>query len=231
MKLLICKVRVAPIAATLALLGGLVLTRHDARSVPAEADAHHASIRALVAGVPYRIGSWVGVDREVSKGAERMLRPNVILNRCYRNLETGQTVSLLLVHCRDSRDLLGHWPKNCFPSQGWTMRSEMERSWDVHGRRLTGKRYEFVKDCVDRPAGCVVDNLLLVPDGTMAFDMDAVSRAAQDQHLRHFGAAQVQVTYETSMPDRAREMSFEVIVGENLELIGALLGHEWASGE
>jgi len=85
-------------------------------------------------------------------------------------------------------------------------------------------RYEFAKDRVDRPEVCTVDNLLLVPDGTMALDMDAVNRAAQHQQLRHFGAAQVQLVYDATMPAEEREAVLETFLGSTLELIEALLG-------
>src|SRR5688572_8658902 len=105
----------ATVLVLLALLGDRALLR----MAPAETEPYHAAVRAAVAAIPQVSGNWVGKDVPVPDAAVQMLHPNVIFSRRYQNLSTNETVAVLLVHVRDARDVLGHYPPVCYPGQGW----------------------------------------------------------------------------------------------------------------
>jgi Protein of unknown function (DUF3485) len=215
--------RILPPLVTLLLLAAIVATRPGTRGPPPGTDAYHERIRALAGRMPHRIGGWVGIDREVEKVAIALLQPNVIVSRRFRHNETGHTASFLLVHCRDSRDLDGHCPPVCHEAHGWVLEARQPCSWTVRDLKLDGMRYEFSKERIDGTEVLIVDSLLLLPDGTMARDVKAVSRVAQDQRLRHLGAAQVQIVYRSTMSVREREECFQALIDVNLDLIKALI--------
>ena len=55
---------------------------------------------------------------EVPPEAQELLRPNAIFSRRFqRPGEIG--VHVLVVHCSDARDMIGHYPPICYPSSGW----------------------------------------------------------------------------------------------------------------
>src|SRR5262249_37434524 len=99
---------IAPIVA-LATAFGLLL---QVRTYAAQDDSSpfHAKVRQLVAKIPNRIGHWEGIDGKVPAAAGKLLKPNAMFCRHYRNESTGRTATVLLVHCRDSRDMTGHYP-------------------------------------------------------------------------------------------------------------------------
>jgi len=90
---------------------------------PHEADEFHRAAAIAVAGIPVRIGSWNGTDYPLPPSAIELLRPNATLNRVYTN-NMGREVGFLLVQCRDSRDMLGHYPPICYKGQGWEVPEE-----------------------------------------------------------------------------------------------------------
>ena len=117
--------RTLPYSATVIVLLALLGDRMFLRMSPVQTDEYHASVKAAVEAVPTVVGSWVGIDTPVPEAAVRMLHPNIILSRRYQNLSTNETLTVLLVHVRDARDVLGHYPPVCYPGQGWRARASV----------------------------------------------------------------------------------------------------------
>jgi len=186
---------------------------------------HSRKIRdASVPAFPYSIGDWLARDVEAAAAAVALLRPNVLVNRTYRNLRTGETASLLFVQCSDARDLIGHYPPNCYPAHGMTLESAAPRDWDVAGVTVQGMRYRFASGDRTASATTVVDNFMVLPTGGFGRDMDAVDRVAEDTRLRHLGAAEVQIVTDGKWTDERRDEVLRALVGPTMPLIACVGG-------
>jgi hypothetical protein len=84
-------------------------------------------------------------------------------------------------------------------------------------------RYEFAGKDLETPAGIVVDNFMVLPDGSYGRDMDAVTRVAQNTGLRHFGAGQVQVLTSGAMSDQRRDEVFKEILQPIVPLLESMV--------
>lgn len=189
--------------------------------------AYHARVRMAASQVPIHFGDWLGVDVPVPQGAVTLLKPNAIISRRYENLRTDRRVTLLIVHCQDARDLLGHYPPVCYTGQGWNQRSATPRDWQIGTRPIHGTQYRFEADEIgDNARQIVVDNFMLLPNGQTGRDMDAVGAAAAHLRRKLYGAAQVQLVYDAGMSDTERVQIFEQIVPEAWPLISAILQHD-----
>lgn len=203
----------------LALLAGLAAQKSLIRGSADDAVAYHAEVAALAADLPVVVGDWVGKDVPVMAAAVALLKPNALVNRRYVNWRTGETASLLLVQVRDPRDLLGHYPPNCYPAHGYTADATQEQDWDVGGLRIAARCYRFSKQEMEGRSKLVVDNFMVLPDGETARDMRGIDRAAQDLRHRYFGAAQIQILTDPSIGDERREEVFQTFVSACLPVI------------
>src|SRR5688572_28546021 len=98
------------------LLAGIFAERRT-HLKPQDVEPYHARAKEAVNQVPYFIGTWTGQDVEIPVAAQKLLRPNAILNRRFADsAPVGDArvaypaASLLIVQCRDSRDMVGHYP-------------------------------------------------------------------------------------------------------------------------
>lgn len=110
---------VAPLCTlVLLVLLGLGLPTHV--SFDDQIEVRRKQVSNALDQVPFRIGGgrWNGVNIDIPPDAQRMLRLNGALSRRYRG-DNGLVVNVLLVHCGDSRDMLGHYPPICYPANGW----------------------------------------------------------------------------------------------------------------
>jgi hypothetical protein len=204
--------RALPYAATAMVLLALLADRTLLRMAPAETDAYHASVRDAIAALPTVTGSWIGVDTPVPEAAVRMLHPNIILSRRYQNLSTNETVTVLIVHVRDARDVLGHYPPVCYPGQGWKTQQATPVDWNVANLTIRGTEYEFGRDRLEGASRLYVDNFLILAGGETCRDMDGVELAAQDRSRKFYGAGQVQLVHDgRTTPQRRREISEEFL--------------------
>ena len=206
-------------AVSAAILVGLWLEKSMYHVPTVDADAYHKRLKAAAAELSLEQGDWVGTDVPVPQAAAALLKPNVLMNRYYRNRVTGRRVSFLLVQCGDARDLLGHYPPVCYPGNGWLSVAHEPRDWRVGGTTITGTQYEFARSTFDRSSSIVIYNFMVLPDGTVGRDMDSVNRSAQDYRRKFFGAAQVQVVFDSSMPRPERDR----IMDELIRVHGGLL--------
>jgi hypothetical protein len=179
------------------------------RPRPGDTDPYHARVREAALTIPMNIGSWAGRDLPARKEAIELLKPNVILQRLYTDSK-GRHVTVLMVHCRDARDLDGHYPPKCYPGNGREERLSARKAceWSVAGRAFPGTYYEFATaGILGESREIDVYNFLVVPGhlddgrltpGAIVPDMDGVTRQAWDYLRRFYGAAQFQVVFTDS---------------------------------
>jgi hypothetical protein len=198
--------RAAPLATAILLVvllaaGGVDSHRH------AGVEAYMASVRDAIEGVPHRIGAKVGTDVEPMPAAVRMLSPNKILQRRYLDPLTGTSLSLLIVHCGDVRDMLGHYPPVCYPSHGWQMGPRSAMPIEIAGRPELIMTYQMSRrdDLVEQQL--TILNLFILPGqpARIAPDMNAVERLARTQAAAGLGVAQIQIVMEGSPGAEERE--------------------------
>lgn len=214
-----------PYALTMLVLLGLLGDRTLLRSSPAQADAYHAGVKAAVEKLPRVNGNWLGVDVPVPEAAIRMLQPNVILSRHYRNIETGESVSFLLVHVKQARDTLGHYPPVCYPGQGWTTQVAAPADYAAAGQTvINGTRYEFHRERLDGNTKLFVDNFFALRGGETCRDMTGIEQAAQDRQRKLFGAAQIQFVHQGSTSEQRRREIVEDFVRFSEPVLSAIRG-------
>ena len=196
-----------------ALLGGIALDRLLLHLPSASADSYHERVLAAAVALPTHVGDWVSQDVPVLAGAVSLLRPNVVMQRSYRNLLTGQQASFLLVQCRDARDLIGHYPPVCYKAHGYQMLNYEPASCDIQNVPLNGTMYEFSSAKLAMKGSMKVFDLMILPNGQTAPDMNGVYTIARDRRQRYFGAAQIQILTDASMSDEDRTKVIETLLG------------------
>ena len=210
-----------PVLVTLALLAGLA-TETLSRPRPKDADGYHAVVKSQMEAIPLSIGTWRGTELPPKPEAVALLRPNKILHRHYtdsRMKDPRPPVDLLFVHCRDARDMQGHYPPVCYPAHGYTKVSEEMAEWRVGERTIIGMEYAYSRTEEGVPMSCVVSNLLILPTGKYAQGMTEVREAAADYLRQFYGAAQVQVVMDARV---AREERHKIVCEFLSELLPVL---------
>jgi hypothetical protein len=206
-------------ALSLALAIGIPVTLNlDPHQAPTSGPEREHVIQA-VKGAPYSIGHWVGRDIPVPEAAIKLLKPNVTLSRRFSNLMTNERVDLMLVHCGDARDMLGHFPPVCYPNFGWVPAHEADlqkqpdsdQKADRHGGRpitlrfdgqvLPASMYEFwrIQDWSSETR-IRIFNFFILPDGRVTRTIDDVSRGTSLLGASIYGIAQVQLITDAGMP-------------------------------
>ena len=162
-----------------------------------DAAALRARTRQVVAAfsrAPYRIGSWVGEDVEVPRGAIEILRPAAILSRRYSNVESGLVADLLIIYCNDSRDMEGHFPPVCYPANGWVASGTNTVSVEVADKTIPMRVYEFLRIKGWRTESQLrVFNVFLTPKGTMTGSFSEIRRVPFRHPYTTGGVGQIQV--------------------------------------
>jgi hypothetical protein len=206
--------RLAPVVAAILLValiasGGIDAHRH------AGMDEYLAEVRLAIESVPHRIGPAVGTDVEPTPAAVRLLAPNKILQRRYLDPLTGSSKSLLIVHCSDIRDMLGHYPPVCYPAHGWRAGPKRSMPVDVGGRSAIAMMYEFMRmdDLVE--SRMTVMNFFILPgnNGQVAPDMESMARLARTQQAAGLGVAQIQIVLDGTPSDSERENAARQVLG------------------
>lgn len=207
---------------------------------PQDAEAYHARVKAAIEKMNFTIGDersgiWIGKHIEPTQAAVKLLRPNIILSRRYSDNAGGgrfpsRHCSVLIVHCKDSRDMVGHYPENCYVNIGETLVEKRGREWQVGGMFIIGTEYIFER--LDRSrvgaqrARQCVYNFLVVPTNegmVIVRDIKGLNEAAEDYQKRYFGAAQFQFVMDADKLSREeRDQIFETLLGSNLQIFEAL---------
>ena len=159
--------------------------------------ARNAQVVTVCERAPYKIGEWVGEDIEIPPAAVDILRPNAILSRRYRRLESNASAELLVVHCSDARDMQGHYPPICYPASGWLLSgsdAESECILTVGGQKVAMRVYEFHRmEGWGSERSLRVFNYFLMPDGETTSKFSDLSRLPVRYPYSLQGIAQVQV--------------------------------------
>lgn len=192
---------IAFVPTLLALLTMVVFGNEPLRAGRAD-QAYFDGVAAAIAGIPYRIGPWIGADVEAQAPAIKLLRPNKLLQRRYLTSDGSSSFSLLLVHCSDARDMQGHYPPVCYPAHGWVI-DESERTEFVLGpSRIPSMVYRLSSIRQGEERTMTILNFFAVPSGgeSLAADMAAVNRASATTARSGLGAAQFQLIVPGRVP-------------------------------
>lgn len=170
------------------------------------AEGYHARVRERIEAIPYRVGDWIGRDVSVQEAAQKLLRPNKLFQRNYTNPETGQRITLLVVHCKDTRDMVGHYPPHCYPANGWVALDARAEIIDWSGREYPAMRYAFARGTHGEISEMSILNFFVLPatKSPVVATMAGVDRAAQASTRAGLGAAQIQIMADLSMPEDER---------------------------
>jgi hypothetical protein len=178
------------------------------------------------------IGDWVGSDVAVPTAAVALLKPNCILSRRYildlPNLPADPiSANLLIVQCRDSRDMAGHYPPNCYPAAGERLIGSRRFSLPIGTIAMHGMEYHFAPPATDAlsEGRCVYD-FFVVPGTGIVADLTGVRESAADRDRRQFGAAQIQLVISDRYSQTQREKAFADLLGGDEALIRTLTKDE-----
>lgn len=177
------------------------------RSTPGESEhamKYHDEVRELVEAIPIDFGGWVGESVDLPASATSLLNPNALVARRYVHQEKMVTATLMIVQCRDARDMAGHYPPRCYPANGWlTHEDQTQRFVSVDGNQLAVYRYHRVAGRNERDI--TVYNLFALPTGVTSVSMKDVYRISADYEFRYYGAAQIQVIIDGSVEPQEHE--------------------------
>lgn len=161
---------------------------------PSWAKAYFVGVERAAQAFPHRVGEWVGTDVEAPPAAVKLLKPNVLMQRRFVEPATGRAVSVLFVHCGDTRDMQGHYPPICYKNQGWGSPVEQRRvTLRAQGLRVPAMDYVFRQFLDGRERTLRIVNFFVLPGGRFAADMDALDQASRRADAAGLGAAQVQI--------------------------------------
>lgn len=205
----------------LGLLGGIV-AEDSTHLQPGDVAEYHLRAKAAIEAWPKEIadGDWfTQEDRSLPQAAEKLLHPNVEIDRLYISRDlwiNGQpaAASLLVVQCKDTRDMAGHYPPICYPAAGEQDEGAEPFNLTASGVVITGMAYHFVERTVPVTRHCVYD-FFIVPGKGFQSDMAQVRKAAADYQRRYYGAAQFQVVMSDDYSQEQRERIFKTIIGAN----------------
>ncbi len=184
-----------PAASAALLVMALFVGGLQAREVEGT-DAFHQRVRKAVQAIPMQIGDWIGRDVAPMPSAIDLLDPVVLLQRRYVHPSTQDTVSLLIVYCKDVRRLYGHYPPNCYPSAGgWSLSETTEDRVRLLGASQPALDYDFVRDSVGMSRELSVLNFMISPSPTRPIvrDMDQLMASSPSRLTPGLGAGQVQI--------------------------------------
>ena len=200
------------------------------RPTPADAAPFHAAAADAIRALPMKFGDWEGVEVPVPQAAQSLLKPNALLSRSFKNSSTGERASLVLVQCKDTRDMGGHYPPICYPGQGWVEDGPQQQvAIAVGGRAINTIRYEFRRESFDRVRRLVVYNFFAIPGQGLPTDMKSVRAAGEDYTARPFGAAQLQVVLDGQRPLEREKAIVAELLGPLDSVVDLLSNGNWRS--
>lgn len=198
---------IPPIAAAI-ILGTFLVWSLAANARPTASPEYLGAVRDQVTAIPYSVGPLVGLDLEVVPAAAAMLNPNVILQRVYRDPIRGHTVSMVVVHCQDVRDLAGHYPPICYPNAGWVMTGDPTPvSFEYDAGPIEATRYSFVRKGDLNEEAVTVVSFFTMPSGASPFspNMKDVDLASRSPRAAGLGAAHIMLVMPSSQRDDTNE--------------------------
>jgi hypothetical protein len=192
-------------------LGMLMGAMYAEREWPQREDAlpYHRECAAAITAIPLHMGPWVGKERAPQSAAIEVLKPNAIRNIEFTDPRVGalrqpeNRISLSIVQVRRIGDMLGHFPPNCYPAFGDTMSSQVARDWEIlpepsaSPMTIRGMEYVFERAVNGKTYKRIVYNFMVAPKRGLLRDMKDLEKAAEDYVRRYYGAAQVQVVFDS----------------------------------
>jgi hypothetical protein len=177
-------------------------------------------------GVPEFIGTWTWNRDYVpsDRAAVELLKPNVLIQRQYRNGATNQEMSFLLDQCPDAQTMQGHYPPVCYPNLGMeqTERKAVTLTMkDKAGAGVLIPAVEYIFIDRTRDSQSMIFNFFILPNGQYAEEMWEVDEAAKDYTRRFYGAAQTQFVFK--LPRGAKGAELEAIRVENQATVETFL--------
>jgi Protein of unknown function (DUF3485) len=200
----------------------IIVTQGEGASSIEKTKAYHERVREAIERIPYSLSdpvggtTWSGTNVPVTPSAEKLLRPNKIIQRQYRDLSTGRSFSLLLVHCKDVRDMVGHYPPNCYPANGWLLENVEPRAVGLGDQQLPALDYTFTRvedGAIERTL--LVRNFFLLPNAGRArvvSDYDALIKASRGRSSTTLGAAQIQILGGNDLDEKERQRITELFI-------------------
>jgi len=219
-----------------ALLLGIVAEART-RIQPQDAAPYHARAAAAIESIPSHMDSsiWTCQDIPIPTPAVEILHPNATLSASYTELQGDQLVQgqVLLIQCKDSVDMQGHYPPHCLPANGGQeIGKPQRRTWKVGNLLIPGTEYFF-----SRPTNGPTEirqwiyNFFIIPriptlDNSMVGifpDIDAVYRSGGSYQRHYFGAAQFQFAFDQSVRQQQRDRFLIDFLTPNLSVIHTLM--------
>lgn len=190
-------VRLAPALAALSLVFAWWMLREQGVGDDTRA-AYFASVRQAVEEVPLTIGPWVGTPVDLQEAATEILNPNIGRQWVFENVDTGQVIQVLIVHCQSTKDMLGHYPPQCYPNAGWAFDPATDRELTTvpfGGGEIPATRYTFTVFRNGSLVSLNVLNFLALPaqTGGLEPDMAGVNDASRSRVTASLGGANVQL--------------------------------------
>jgi hypothetical protein len=209
-------------------------------NVPSDEDMsrYHSALELVAHGFPPHIEGWRARNVELPRAAMSLLKPTISLSRQYVREADGINCTFLLIHCRDARDLLGHYPPNCYPGSGWSVDKTSDITVNTpDGSAVNGRLYQFKRPWMDGGSSLLVYHFFYTPDGATSPDMKTVQRVVGDRMMRPRGAAQVQVVMDEMTSPETRRQLIESMIQIHRPLMDAIasksgpgaMGETWIS--
>jgi hypothetical protein len=199
---------------TIALLAGFYFAVKD-YPTPEKAEPFHAEILRQVDTLPDNLGEWRTTERpEPPAAARQLLRPNALLTRRLEKMDTNLDARLIIVQTKDSRDMGGHYPPECYPNSGW----QETKPWPAAATMRIGsidvpyQVYTFKQSTFRGDKAIKIYCFFAIPGSGFKTDIKDVRRAAEDYRVRPFGCAQIQVLMDAGMPEDISNRIFVELV-------------------
>jgi len=164
------------------------------------------AIKVAMEAVPTRIDDWIGIDVAVPTEASEILNANALLSREYSQIGksgVATKVTMALIHCRDVRDMNGHWPLNCYPQSGWSIDKVIDRI-DVPGPNDVTYPFAWCRFTIADGTGIqramTVLYAFVLPDGRLETDMRSLGATSTRRRDSAKGVAQFQFVFYADVP-------------------------------
>ena len=173
--------------AALIIIGVVRIDPSDSQAI----DAYHEHVAEVIDAIPEKYQGWTSRDVPLPQSATSLLNPNAIIAREYIHMERGVVATLMIVQCKDSRDMGGHYPPVCYPANGWLKDTDAPEFGRVDGQDLRIYGFNRVVGKADR--SMTIYSLFALPTGVLTGSMKDVRRLSANYTYRKYGAAQLQV--------------------------------------
>ncbi len=177
-----------------------------------EVQGYFDRVAAQIEGIPHQQGDWLGIDIPPTPAAVDLLQPNKLMQRRYTHAETGAWFDLLIVHCGDVRDMIGHYPPVCYPAHGWKLGEKTTLPVRIAEVDAQAAEYRFSREQGLSTDSIRVTNFFALPapkGPSFGPELTLIERAGQFRETARLGSAQVQVITESAMGEAEHREAVE----------------------